>query len=135
MYHIHIQTKHCSFQIQRDYTSHQWKQHSSWESKKKKYIVNKQDNLTICTSAARVCNTDRPRLVAGLLDTFTVTQLDSFIAIRRVINSEIIRWRQAVHQRILWKTTCDVFHDGLSLGVSLAKVYHCETRETYHLAA
>lgn len=35
------------------------------------------------------------RLV-GFLDTFTVSQVDSFIAIRCVINSEIIRWRQAV---------------------------------------
>lgn len=36
---------------------------------------------------------DGPRLVGLLtpLDTFTVTQLDSFIAIRRVINSGIIR--------------------------------------------
>lgn len=31
---------------------------------------------------------------AALWGTFTVSQVDSFIAIRRVINSEIIEWRQ-----------------------------------------
>lgn len=48
---------------------------------------NKQDNQPICMSAARVPIV--PRLV-GSLDTFTVSQVDSFIAIRRVINLEII---------------------------------------------
>lgn len=56
-------------------------------------------------SAARVPIV--PRLV-GSLDTFTVSQVDSFIAIRRVINLEIIWWRQPVHRRFYGRQR-DVF--------------------------
>lgn len=38
----------------------------------------------------------RRRIDDSDLGTFTVTQLDSFIAVRRVINTEIIRWRQFI---------------------------------------
>lgn len=43
------------------------------------------------------------------LGTFTVTQLDSFIGIPRVINSEIIWWRQTTAVWIPWNITRRIF--------------------------
>lgn len=74
-------------------------------------------------SAARVPIV--PRLV-GSLDTFTVSQVDSFIAIRRVINLEIIWWRQPVHRRFYGRQR-DVF----AAVLSRVKVYRWNTRNTY----
>lgn len=74
-------------------------------------------------SAARVPIV--PRLV-GSLDTFTVSQVDSFIAIRRVINLEIIWWRQPVHRRFYGRQR-DVF----AAVLSRVKVYQWNTRNTY----
>ena len=54
------------------------------------------------------------------LGTFTVTQLDSFIGIRRVINSEIIWWRQTTAVWIPRKITWRLF----AVFVMLVKV-HC----------
>lgn len=79
-------------------------------------------------SAARVPIV--PRLV-GSLDTFTVSQLDSFIAIRRVINLEIIWWRQPVHRRFYGRQR-DVF----AAVLSRVKVYTVKYEKyVHHLTA